>query len=93
MTVNGITRGDKEMNEIKIEKNIPLTESHGFTAKWTDVFRKMEVGDSFVAPLGNRGGVMASAKAFGEAHNWKFTSRKISENEVRIWRIEDVKED
>lgn len=73
--------------EIKIEKGIPLARSlhkAGFPA----TVRKMDVGDSFVTARKNYCAVFSAFKSVG----FRCTSLKLSETEIRIWRIADKPE-
>lgn len=67
------------MFNIEIEKNIPMP-----TGSLTDVMKKMEVGDSFVFPINFRNGISTRSSNIGI----KTKTKKISENECRVWRIE-----
>jgi hypothetical protein len=72
------------MTEIKLESGIPFPTWPRFGAKGiTGVLRSMKVGDSFVTALENR----TSATSAAPRLNIKVTTRKISETEVRVWRI------
>lgn len=73
----------------KIEKNIPVPTTH-YNIKYP--FDNMEIGDSFIVDdERERNHVMVSwngwIKRSKNGKNKKFTSRKISDNEYRIWRI------
>lgn len=70
--------------KIAIEKGIPIPEPIGHTSIYP--FAEMEVGDSFVAPVG-RGRAAASAHYWGKKLNRRFTCRIIDRNSTRIWRI------
>lgn len=66
----------------KIEKGIPLPKAiRGKPKKYP--WHEMDVGDSFVGGVSARSLVSRAGKAIG----FKFTSRKIGENEFRIWRV------
>lgn len=64
---------------IEIEKNIPIPEKNSFS----DQLRKMEIGDSFVISLKERGKINGYSVNLGI----KFTSKKISDTDCRVWRI------
>ena len=83
------------MNEIKIEKNIPIPEGRGRGRVSKYPFTKMEVGDSFAIKAENpnaterlRQRLYSAFRQFilrGEL-KWIFVT-KILDNEVRVWRI------
>ncbi len=50
-------------------------------------FSKMEVGDSFVALLGDRMRIMSAAGYQRRTYGKAFTSRKINDTEIRVWRV------
>lgn len=70
---------------IQIDKHVPLPPSNGIgrPVKWP--LADMEVGDSFIFPLRSRGNIAAKGLRFKPK---RFTIRKISETEARIWRVE-----
>lgn len=67
----------------KIEKGIPV----GYETKQTYPFDKMAVGDSFKAPVTERGKVTGSASHWGRRHKAKFISKTFGK-EIRVWRVE-----
>jgi len=80
------------MDEIKIEKGIPLPERTWRRLQYP--FAKMGVGDSFSVPVpeGEQPGTFASslrsnAFRYGESLNMKFAVRLTDANaRVRVWR-------
>lgn len=74
------------LERIKIDKNIPIPKTG---TKSIYPFAEMEVGDSFSVDISQQAGVKSSSYAFGNRQTpiRKFTTRKINENEARIWRI------
>jgi len=68
------------MDEINIDKGIALP-AHKY--KWADVFRRMEVGDSFVAPRTSQSACLLVARR----NRMKIATRKISATQLRVWRI------
>jgi len=78
------------METPEIKKNIPIP-----TARRGEIncpFGIMEIGDSFTVNTERERGLVMSAwnyyvKRFKNGKNKKFTSRKVSDNEYRIWRI------
>ena len=80
--------------KIEIEKNIPLPyfEQGSRTSKYP--FAKMEVGDSFAVKATDNNTEKIRQQLysayrhfiFHHKHEWKFITR-ISDDEVRIWRI------
>ena len=67
---------------IKIEKGVPLPRvERGATRKYP--WHEMGVGESFVGDKNAR----SMISRVGYTTGYKFTSRKIGENEFRIWRV------
>ena len=67
---------------IKIDKGVPIpTDTRGRPQKYP--WREMEVGESFVGDINAR----SMTSRVGYTTGYKFTSRKIGENEFRIWRV------
>jgi len=71
--------------EIQIVENVPIPPRFNkkITAL-TDTMRALKVGDSFAVPIQKRSSVLSSANLAGI----RITTRKISDTEVRVWRIE-----
>lgn len=73
----------------EIEKNIPVPTTH-YNIKYP--FDDMEIGDSFIVNTEReRRHVMCAWNGWIErsvnGKNKKFTSRRVGDNEYRIWRI------
>ena len=64
---------------MQIEKNVPVAPKSGLT----DILRKLDVGDSFLYKADKRTSVAPTANNIGI----KVTTKKISDTEVRVWRI------
>ena len=73
------------MNEFKIEKNVPIPERFGRCKRYP--FEKMEVGDSFLAPLDQIESARQSSYYWARKHGRKYKTQR-QENGFRIWRIE-----
>lgn len=71
--------------EIKIEKNIPIPSKSPVRNGFVDIFRQMEVGDSFLIPRGNieRSNLAPLAKLAGI----KVSARLVDDNNIRVWRV------
>lgn len=71
---------------IEIDKDIPIPPDSRGSAHypWAD----MEIGDSFPVHISKCGGVSSSAHTWGvkQTPERKFTIRKISDIEYRVWR-------
>ncbi len=63
----------------EIEKNIPISDGYGIT----DFLRKMEIGDSAVVPAKQRASISTCGKQIGLI----IKTRKIDDENVRIWRM------
>lgn len=75
------------MSEYKIESNVPLdVRPKHPSAKYP--FAAMKVDDSFTVPV-SQTTVRTAAKQFADRQTppWKFTVRKVSDNELRVWRV------
>jgi hypothetical protein len=77
--------------KIEIEKNVPTPNSEGGKTKYP--FAQMEVNDSFFVPNGNANSINSAAGVFRKTKQptWKFTVRKVKENDikgVRVWRTQ-----
>lgn len=69
---------------IQIEKGVPIPDRHhSFTHGMTGAIRSMAIGDSFVIPKEQRTSVINCSRASGA----KLSVRKISDTEVRVWRV------
>jgi hypothetical protein len=68
---------------MKIEKGVPLPQPRGAANGVTKVMRQMEIGDSIIIPLVSR----ANVRNYGLRLGIHFVTRKISETEVRVWRV------
>lgn len=79
--------------DIGIEKGIPMPYFKR-TGKSKYPFSLMEVGDSFIAGKyydGIHTSLSTSSKAWSKKHKnglWKFGTRKVENNMLRVWRIE-----
>jgi len=78
------------MNEIKIEKGIPLppTKRPGNPwargAKWAQLLRHMEIGDSALVPKQALSSIYPACRRNG----WKVRIQKQADGEtVRLWRV------
>ena len=72
--------------EVKIEKNVPIPQGAVGAKRGglSDVIRKMEVGDSFVAQKKADSMQHIAYMVLGPGH---VTIRKIDDNSCRVWRI------
>lgn len=68
------------MNEIKIEKNVPIPPIRSGLAA---TLRGMKTGDSFVCSKSKRNSILATATRL----KIKLATRAVSETEVRVWRV------
>lgn len=74
------------MNQIKIDKGVPIPTSRWSGAKRKYPFPDMEIGDSFFTDT-KQETVGSSVATYAKFNNKKFTTR--SENGgTRVWRIE-----
>ena len=87
-----MNKSELNMNEIKIEKGIPVppgkTTGNRYGC-WVEVIRRMEIGDSIVVPAPAMGAIYPSCKRNG----WKIRTRtqpfqkgeKLAS--VRVWLV------
>ncbi len=68
---------------IKIEKGIPIPDVAYGKNGLSRAIKVLKPGDSFILPIGKRANTSMYAKRFG----FKLISRKISDTEVRVWRV------
>lgn len=76
-----------DVSTIKIEKGIPLADRPVRRAVWAEIFGKMVAGDSFVIPLEARQALAHAQQDFRRQHGISFATRKISDTECRVWRL------
>ena len=67
----------------KIEKDVPMP-----TPSVMYPFADMEVGDSFLANLAERPKISTYMNRHKKTTGKKFKTRKISDSECRVWRVE-----
>lgn len=79
------------MNEIKIEKGIPIEGTTRAQGVLSTTMLKMEIGDSFIylkAKQSRIGSTKSNLRKLGRIDkNVQFLSRKINETQIRVWRI------
>jgi hypothetical protein len=70
-----------------IEKDIPIINKRGDYGDWP--FSKMELGDSFVIPNVDRQKAYSASSHYKDRHpGVRFSIRKISPTQTRVWRVE-----
>ncbi len=76
--------------DIKIDKNIPITDlgrSRSKSRDILDVLGKMDVGDSFaIDDLKTKKSVAYYSSIYGKSSHKKFALRTIDNNKYRCWR-------
>jgi len=71
------------MQQIQIDKDIPIPKGKGFNLGIMDALRRCEIGDSFqVAPTSRTGDYLMAARI-----NIKVVVRKVDEHQYRVWRV------
>lgn len=68
--------------EFEIDKGIPVKVS---SSKYP--LEEMEVGDSFLAPKNQRPSISTRMTMLKKTMGREYTSRTVSEDEVRVWRV------
>jgi hypothetical protein len=76
-----------KQNKFKIEKKVPLPELRG-GGECKYPFADMKVGDSFACNRAVLERARVAASTYGKRNNMKFTARRTSGDDARIWRIE-----
>lgn len=80
------------MSEFKIESDVPLPATRSAGRAETYPWRKLEIGESFMIPYGDRtpkeASLHASKRAFDayQRTGRKFSCRRVPEG-VRVWRV------
>ena len=85
------------MRTFKIEKNIAWSKSEGNKPPIYP-FSSMEIGDSFLydepysrynmSKISNAARNWATKTDEKKCRNWRFSTRKVNDNQIRIWRIQ-----
>lgn len=75
------------MEEIKIEKDIPVPSILQKADPKQSPLWPMEVNDSFVAPVSDKGTWYTRTTRFKQRTGRVFTVRKLNDKEIRVWRI------
>lgn len=70
---------------IEIEKGIEIPASGRHCIGLINVLNNIKVGESFLYPLTKRTSVLGVALKYKPR---KFTTRKVDENHIRVWRVE-----
>lgn len=68
----------------KIDKNVPIPKSR-LRKIWP--LADLKPGDSFLIPIGERSYLSQAIAQQKRRTNREFTTRKISDTEVRVWRV------
>ena len=71
-----------------IEDNVPIPTDRGVGRPMKYPLDTLEVGQSFTIPLAERQAVSVRIAYYSKAHGVKFTTRKVDENTLRVWRTE-----
>lgn len=77
-----------EANPIRIIKSAPLPPSkppRGSKSRYP--LLDLEIGDSFVVPAENAGGVRTTAYIVAKRYGVKFTTRTLADGSVQVWRV------
>lgn len=73
---------------IVIEKNVPIRASSKRQAL-SEALRSMEIGDSFAVPWSTAVTTRANVYYVQKTTERRFSCRKVSDTELRVWRIAD----
>ncbi len=68
---------------IKIDKGIPIPTAMYGRNGISQSIKALKPGDSFVLPAGRR----TNTSMYGQRFGFKLITRKISDTEVRVWRV------
>lgn len=74
---------------IAVERGVPMPSiDRGKQSRYAPLLEKLtEPGLSVVFPRHYHGAVATAARAWAKAHGMKFTLRKTSDDECRLWRV------
>lgn len=74
------------MEDFKIDNDVPVPAGHKrFNTRVP--YQQLDVGESILFPLEQRHGVAANSATHAKRYDKKFTVRKVSDTEARIWRV------
>ena len=79
-----------DLGAISIEKNVPLFVRPSRRAGWNELFRQLaDIHDSFAVPNEAHSALAHAAQTYRKecAPDFRYTIRKVSETQTRIWRI------
>lgn len=81
------SHNSKDLDDYKIEKGIPVQPMLKRTLAFP--LDEMSVGDSFVMPLVKRNNLTSAfSQRKRNGLGGKFVTRRISDTDIRVWRIE-----
>ncbi len=71
--------------KIKIDKEVPISKKKtGAAGKYTEAFRMMEIGDSFMVEKFNQS---ETARMRAKKLGYVVTTRKQQDGSYRVWRV------
>lgn len=77
------------MSGLQVEIGIPLPDRGYERTGLAKTMKEMDVGDSFVYDLTKRSSITGTATLIKQSGNrdFKVTTRKINDAEIRVWRL------
>lgn len=76
----------KKIEVVQINKNIPIPDTY---TRYP--FDQLEVGDNFTVSVSKRSSVAARVTRLNKKGERQYLVRKIDENTLGVWRVEDKK--
>jgi len=79
-----------DLNAIVFQSNVPVPvgrNRNGTVHQWPAVFERMSAGESFAVPVAHRATLSKAMTDFHKAEKGQLTMRKVSEAELRVWRL------
>lgn len=73
---------------VQINKNIPIPNTY---TRYP--FSQLEIGDSFTVGIAKKSSVAARVSRLNKQGSRQYLVRKIDENNLGVWRVEDKKEE
>lgn len=77
-----------DLSKVKIERGVPIFKARPRSEEWAELFRRLSPGDSFAVPSIAHDALSHAKCQFAKKEpSWRFTIRKIDDDQTRIWRV------
>lgn len=74
--------------EFKIEHNIPIPKPRVKRGHWAKTLGRMKIGDSILVYGHSTPGIASALRVYQRKIGYRFVQRRLSKDNVRIWRVE-----